>query len=167
MWKVQSYINKYAGYFATKWKSSWRDIVLMLVQAYNYTRSTATEFSPYYLMMVRNSQLPVDLYFSTQKSDMNAITSAKFVQQLQERLKWAYKTAQHVIEKENQRHKWNYDHKIRCTKLGVGDMVLLKRTAFKGKQKIQDDWEDTIYHVEGQPYAELSVFKISQVAGEG
>ena len=79
-----------------------------------------------------NPQLPVDLYFGTQKADMNA-TSAKPVQQLWERLKWAYKTAQHVIEKENKRHKQSYDHKIRCTQLGVGDMVLLKSTAFKGK----------------------------------
>ena len=80
---------------------------------------------------------------------------------------WNDKTAQHVIEKENQRHKQNYDHKIRCTQLGVGDIVLLMRTAFKGKHKIQDHWEDTVYHVEGQPYASLPVFKIIPVAGEG
>ena len=66
--------------------------------------------------------LPVKLYFGTQKADMNATTSNKFVQQLHE--SWcAYKTAQHVIEKENQRHKQNYDHKIRWTQLGGGDMV--------------------------------------------
>ena len=34
---------------------------------------------------------------------MNATTSTKFVQQLHERLKWAYKTAQQITEKENQR----------------------------------------------------------------
>ena len=72
------------------------------------------------------------------------------MQLLQEQLKWASKTVQHVIEKENKRHKQNYDHNIRCTQLGVGDMVLHKRTAFKGKHKIQDHWEDTIYHVEEQ-----------------
>ena len=79
---------------------------------------------------------PFDLYFGIQKADMNATTSTKCVQQLCERVKWAYKIAQHVIEKENKRHKCYYDHKIRCTQLGVGDMVLLKRTAFKGKHKI-------------------------------
>ena len=45
-------------------------------------------------------------------------------------------------------------------------MVLLKRTAFKGKHKIQDHWEDTIYHIEGQPYTGLAVFKITSVARE-
>ena len=46
-------------------------------------------------------------------------------------------------------------------------MVLLKRTAFKGKHRIQDHLEDTIYHVEGQPYAGMLVYKIALVAGEG
>ena len=46
-------------------------------------------------------------------------------------------------------------------------MVLLKRTAFKGKHKIQDHWEDTIYCVEEQPYAQLPVFKTVPAAGAG
>ena len=62
-------------------------------------------FSPYYLMYGQISQLPVDLYFSTQKADMNATSSAKFVQQLSQTLKWAYKTTHHVTEKENEGHK--------------------------------------------------------------
>ena len=49
----------------------------------------------------------------------------------------------------------------------MGDKVLLKRTAFKGKHKIQDCWEDTVYHVEGQPYIRLPVFKITLAAEEG
>ena len=53
----------------------------------------------------------VDLYFGTQMADMNAATSTKFVQQLCDRPKWAYKAAKHVIGKENQKHKWNCDHK--------------------------------------------------------
>ena len=98
-------------------------------------------------MYGQKPQLPIDLYFGTWIADMNATTSTKFVQQLCERLKWAYKTAQHVIEKENKRHKQNYDLKVRCTQLGMGYMVLLKRMAFMGKYKIQDHWEKTIYHV--------------------
>ena len=60
-------------------KSSWRHMVPMLVHAYNCT-------------------------LVPQKADMNATTSTKFVLQLHERLKWAYKTAQQVIEKENKIH---------------------------------------------------------------
>ena len=49
----------------------------------------------------------------------------------------------------------------------MGDKVLLKRTSFKGKHKIQDHWEHSVYHVEGQPCAGLLVFKITPVIGEG
>ena len=75
--------------------------------------------------------------------------------------------AQQIIEKENQRHRQNHDHKIRCTKLKLGDQGLLKRTAFKGKHKIQDPWEDTVYPVDGQPYNGMPVFRITPVAGGG
>ena len=68
-------------------KSSWRDMMLMEVHAYNCIRSTATGFSPYYLVYGWKPRLPVDLYFGTQKADMNVTTSTKFVQQWYERLK--------------------------------------------------------------------------------
>ena len=86
-------------------KSSWRVMVPTLVHVYNHTISTATGCSPYYLMYDQKPQLPVSLYFGIQKADMNAANSTEFVQQLCERLKWAYKTAKQIIEKENQRHK--------------------------------------------------------------
>ena len=132
-------------------KSGLRDMVPILVHVYNCSRSTATGFSLYYVMYGQKPTLPVDLYFGIQRVNMNATTSTKCIQQLQERMKWAYKTTENVIEKENKRHKWNCDHKVRCTQLGIGDLVLLKWTAFKGKLKIQDDWEGIIYHAEGQP----------------
>ena len=97
---------------------------------------------------------------------MNGATSTKFVQQLCERLKWAYKTVQYVIEKENQRHKWNYDHKIECTQLGVHDQVLLKRTAFKGKHKIQDHWENIMYCVKGNHAMGCQISGSPQLQGE-
>ena len=46
-------------------------------------------------------------------------------------------------------------------------MVLLKIMACKGKHKIQDHWEKTIYCDEGQPYVRFLVFRITPVAGEG
>ena len=111
--------------------------------------------------------LPVDLYFGAQKLDMNAVTSTKFVQQLCERLKWAYKIAQQITEKENKRHRQNYDHRIWYTQLRVSDQVLLQRTAYKGKHKIQDHWKDTVYHIQGQPYNGMLVFRITPVTVGG
>ena len=48
----------------------------------------------------------------------------------------------------------------------VGDKVLLKCTAFKGKHKIQDQWESTIYEVVEQPLGKLLVFKIQSTEGD-
>ena len=48
----------------------------------------------------------------------------------------------------------------------VGDKVLLRHTAFKGKHKIQDHWEHTIYEVIEQPLGKISVFKIKSTEGD-
>ena len=49
----------------------------------------------------------------------------------------------------------------------VGDKVLLKCTAFKGKHNIQDRWENTIYEVIEQPLGKIPVFKIKSMEGDG
>ena len=48
----------------------------------------------------------------------------------------------------------------------VGDKVLLRCTAFKGKHNIQDCWEDTIYEVVEQPFGNVPVFKIRSWRGD-
>ena len=70
--------------------------------------------------------------------DLKGNTSTKYVENLKWRIEWAHKTANEVIKKEQEWNKQHYDHKVRCAKLKVGDKVLLKCTAFKGKHKIQD-----------------------------
>ena len=47
----------------------------------------------------------------------------------------------------------------------VGDKVLLKCTAVKGKHKIQDRWENTIYEVIEQSLGKIPVFKIISTEG--
>ena len=48
----------------------------------------------------------------------------------------------------------------------VGDKVLLRHTAFKGKDKIQDHWEYNIYEVVEQPLGNIPVFKIKSAGGD-
>ena len=45
-------------------------------------------------------------------------------------------------------------------KLMVGDKVLLRHTAYEGKHKIQDHWEDTMYEVVEQSFKNMQVFEI-------
>ena len=63
-------------------------MVSMLVYVYNYTRSTAMAFIPYYLLYDQKTWHSVNLYYGTQKADMNATQNTKFVQELCERLNW-------------------------------------------------------------------------------
>ena len=58
------------------------------------------------------------------------------------------------------------DQKVTCTQLKVGDKVLLKHTAFKGKDKIQDRSENTIYEVIEQHMGKIQVFKIKPMEGD-
>ena len=48
----------------------------------------------------------------------------------------------------------------------VGDNILLKCTAFKGKHKIHDQWENTIYEVVKQPLGKIPVFKVQSIEGD-
>ena len=105
--------------------------------------------------------LPIDILFGTNTADLKGNTSTKYVENLKQRIEWAYKTANEVVKKEQEQNKWHYDCKVRCVKLKVGDKVLLKHTAFKGKHKIQDRWENTIYEVIEQPLGKIPVLKLN------
>ena len=60
-----------------------------------------------------------------------------------------------------------YDQKCRGAELEIGDLVLVKQTAWKGRHKIQDKWEDEEYQVVGQPTPGVPVYTVKSVAGAG
>ena len=49
--------------------------------------------------------------------------------------------------------------------LGIGDLVLVRKTAWKGKHKIQDRWESDKYQIIRQPNPGIPVYKVESVAG--
>ena len=146
------------GTLPEKPKSTWGEQVPTLVHAYNCTKNNMTDFSPYNLMFGRKPHLPIDILFGTNTADLKGNTSTKYVENLKQRIEWAYKTANEVVKREQEQNKWHYDRKIRGTQLKVGDKALLKHTAFKGKHKIQDKWENIIYEVMEQPLVKIPVF---------
>ena len=50
---------------------------------------------------------------------------------------------------------------VRCAKTEVGDLVLIRQKAFKGKNKIVDEWENTPYIVKEQILG-LPVYKVEK-----
>ena len=148
-------------------KSEWKNHVGTLVRVYNCTRNSATGFSPYYLMFGRQPHLPVDVALGLAPCTITEPNTAKFVQKLREQNKWAHEKAKAFQAKEAERHKRNYNKKGRAVALEVGDMVLVHVTAFKGRHKMQDRWENREYVVEKWPYPDLPVYVVCPRDGEG
>ena len=63
------------------------------------------------------------------------------------------------------KHKGLYDRRCKGAALDIGDLVLVKKTAWKGRHKIQDRWESDEYQVIGQPNPGFPVYEVKCVAG--
>ena len=63
------------------------------------------------------------------------------------------------------RHIGLYDRRCKGAGLDIGDLVLVRKTAWKGKHKIQDRWESDEYQLIGQPNPGIPVYKVESVAG--
>ena len=80
-------------------------------------------------------------------------------------MKFAHNKAKQVASKQQARHKGLYDRKCRGATLDVGDLVLVKQTAWKGRHKIQDHWEEDEYQVVDQPTPGIPVYVVKSIAG--
>ena len=133
------------GTLTPEQKKDWKNHVSAMVHAYNCTKNAATGFSPYYLLFGREPRLSVDVEFGLQRgSQRGPLGESNYVSQLRRRLKFAHNKAKPVASKQQARHKGLYDRKCRGATLDVGDLVLVKQTAWKGRHKIQDHWEEDI-----------------------
>ena len=74
----------------------------MFVHAYNYTRNNVIDFSVYYLMLGRKPHLPIDIIFGTNTAEFKGNTSTKYVENLKQRIEWAYKTTNEVVKEEQE-----------------------------------------------------------------
>ena len=70
-----------------------------------------------------------------------------------------------MASRQHARHKGLYDQRCRGAELEIGDLVLVRKTAWKGKHKIQDRWESDEYQLISQPSPGIPVHKVECVAG--
>ena len=137
-----------------------------MVHAYNCTRNAATGFSPYYLLFGREPRLPVDVEFGLQRgSQKGPLGESGYISQLRRQLKFAHNKAKLVASRQQARHKGLYDRKCRGAALEIGDLVLVKQTAWKGRHKIQDHWEEEEYQVVDQSTPGVPVYVVKSIAG--
>ena len=137
-----------------------------MVHAYNCTKNTATGYSPYYLLFGREPRLPIDVEFVLKRGNQQVPPSrSNYITQLRRRLRFAHKKAKQVAGRQQARHKGLYDRKCKGAALDTGDLVLVKKTAWKGRHQIQDRWESDEYQVIGQPNPCIPVYEVQNVAG--
>ena len=154
------------GTLTPEQKKNWKTYVPAMVQAYNGTRNTATGYSPYYLLFGRDPRLPIDVEFGLKRGNQQGPPSkSNYVTQLRRRLRFAHKKAKQVAGRQQARHKGLYDKRCMGAALDIGDLVLVKKTAWKGRHKIQDRWESDEYQVIGQPNPGIPVYEVKSVAG--
>ena len=70
-----------------------------------------------------------------------------------------------MAQKEQARHRGLYNLRCRGATLSVGDLFLVKQTAWKGRYKIQDKWEDREYQVVDQPTPGIPVYTVKCLTG--
>ena len=154
------------GILTPEQKKDWKSHVPALVHTYNCTRNAATGFSPYFLLFGRKPRLPVDVEFGLQRGGQKGSPGeSNYISQLRRRLKFAHKKARHMAQRQQAKHRELYDMKCRGATLDVGDLVLVKQTAWKGRHKIQDRWESGEYQVVGQPTPGVPVYAVKRITG--
>ena len=77
-------------------KINWQEQIPTLVHVYNCNHSNARGCSPFYLMYGRHPMLAIGVQFGLRMPDIVASTSHNYIQELQKRLKWAYKSDHEV-----------------------------------------------------------------------
>ena len=154
------------GTLTPEQKKDWKSHVPALVHAYNCTRNAATGFSPYFLLFRREPRLPVDVAFRLQRGGQRGSPGeSNYISQLKKRLQFAYRKAKHMAQQQQARHSGLYNLRCRGATLSVGDLVLVKQTAWKGRHKIQDKWEDREYQVVDHPTPGIPVYTVKSLTG--
>lgn len=147
------------GTLKTSEKQHWRDFVKPLVHAYNCTKHDTTGFTPYELMFGRQPRLPIDLAFNVPLNRHQHKSHSKYVQTLKNHLQESYQLATKNAAKTAERNKIRFDKHVTESTLDDGDRVLVRNVRLRGKHKLADKWEGTVYVVVNRK-ADLPVYTV-------
>ena len=140
-------------------KAHWSEHLPEMLAAYNGTCSAVTGYSPYFLLFVRKSRMPVDCLFPTLRDSPHQAKMEVSVAAMQKRLKEAFAVARHLTSQEAARQRRYYDRKAGAVALQPVDVVMVRTDGFVGKRKVKDWWEDGGFIVESQ-LEDLPVYKV-------
>ena len=145
-------------------KGEWQEWVSAMTHAYNCTISKTTGFSPYHLMYGREPKIPIDIELNL-PSNREEVTPKTYMERLVHKMEWAFKKAKENITRDQVSRKKYHDKTIRCHRVEVGDLVLLRDKKLKSNYKIADKWEDGVYEVLSKR-DEVPVFAIKKLGSK-
>lgn len=147
-----------------KEKQRWPEQIQTLTFVYNATVHETTGYAPFYLMFGRIPRLPVDVLFKPVLNDPAFADYDSYVKTLFSSLRNAVEIAQKHSLTEQQHQSSQYNKRTKGTHLSVGDRVLVANKGERGKRKLADRWEDSMYTVV-EVHPDIHVYKIRN--GEG
>ncbi|XP_048109735.1 uncharacterized protein LOC125301405 [Alosa alosa] len=98
-------------------------------------------------MFGRVPRLPVDILFGNVLTDPDVTSFDRYVSKLSEDLREAMLIAQEHATKEQGRQTRLYNRKVKGATIEIGDRVLVANKKERGKRKVADRWEPTVYTV--------------------
>ena len=133
--RVHQTLQRMIGKLDPEKRKKWPAHIGSIIIAYNSTRSLVTGYSPYYLMFGRRPRLPIDLLFTTHRTQMLTRTIDEYIASLYNHLRKSLVIAQDCAVKEAQRQKRLYNRKVGAVELRPGDNVLVQLDAFRGQRR--------------------------------
>ncbi len=101
-------------------KAYWKELVKLLVHAYNCTKNHVTGYSPYEMMFGRQPRIPVELAFRLPVSNSSQ-SHSQYVKSLKDRLEESYQLATRNALKLAKRNKRTFARNVVASVLNLGD----------------------------------------------
>lgn len=146
-------------------KRKWPEHLPELLYVYNATPHSSTMYSPHFLMFGREARLPIDLLLGEDEEvDENP---SDWLATHQARLRDAYQRAGEHLKQQAEKRQDQYFEREYNIPIQKGQLVHL-RNHVRGRNKIQDAWDSTLYKVVDVPRDILvSVYTVEPVDSPG
>ena len=130
-----------------QYKSNWCNHVNKLVHAYNSTKSSATGYSPYYLLFGRHPRLPIDVLLPSQSSHTSSYP--EYAKKWGDQMRQAYQIPKNHSDARRKKDINRHNTKVKSLNiLKPGDRVLVRNLSEGGGTgKLRNHWEEKIHKI--------------------